>query len=178
MATVRVVGSRVCRCHFGRHGAWPSFPENALRRLGWAPISSICRMQISDSMTKRKDYASEAPYHPVRIQLGSALLGISAALLVAYAMVSKQHWILERLIELLLLESLLVMKWGAPAIPWKQIGACILAVWVLHVVFHCLGEHVSALLYLAADHVIDFVCVFGFGRHWVKCGYIPLSANS
>ena len=74
MARVRVVGLRVCLCHFGRHGAWSSFPRSAL--------------------------------------------------------------------------------------------------------IHFLGEHVFVLLFLAADRVIDFVCVFGFGRHWVKRGYIPLGANS
>jgi hypothetical protein len=74
---------------------------------------------------------------------------------------------------ILWLAAVLVIKWVAPAIPWKEIFLCFMAILFIQFGF----EYIGWALALATEKFIEFVCVAVFGAHWVKCGYIPQPTN-
>lgn len=68
------------------------------------------------------------------------------------------------------------MKFMATRLPWMQLGIFALTIIVVHFIIELLTQSFPPLFFIG-DLVIPSICIFGFGRHWVSKGYIPLSSN-
>lgn len=114
-------------------------------------------------------------FFPIRIKRGMALLSLLTSFL-AYNF-SSEIWLRSAFIPLLIVASLLVIKWAAPKLPLIEISKCAATLICIHFVTHYLMENVSILFHFIGDLFIEFVCVYLFGRYWEQRCYVPSWAN-
>lgn len=112
-------------------------------------------------------------YYPKKIWL--ATLGLALALIcLGYqgAIGREINWGL--VVPLLLIYSVIVIKFAAPDVPWAQVLLCCASVLLVN----CVADWINwPPGYLIADLIVEIALVFGFGAHWVRCKYIPFWAN-
>jgi len=112
-------------------------------------------------------------YYPIRIQIGT--LGIAAALVyLSYRGMNGQSVTWGLVVPCLIVYALLVSKWAAPEIPWREMLACCILVLLIHYVADWIDWPPG---YLVADKIVEMVLILGFGASWVRRKYLPWCAN-
>ncbi|PTN32678.1 hypothetical protein C6366_16070 [Desulfonatronum sp. SC1] len=119
---------------------------------------------------------SEPPFYPRAILLTVITQTLPVLGIALYFLISGNnnfHWLIPAMLGV----ALVGMKFAAPRIPWFQLALALGAVFVTSSALDLLALKVSPLFFLAGNVSIPVICVLGFGRYWVSCGYIPRWSN-
>lgn len=115
---------------------------------------------------------SNPPYSSLGVKI-AAILALWSALLIGVFVT----WTWS--IPAALVVSMFGIKlFGARRIPWSQVLLASVLLAGMHFLIEEAAIH-SGLppIIKIGELLFPIVCVFGFGRHWVKQGYIPREAN-
>lgn len=115
---------------------------------------------------------SKPPFRPIAVFLTTLAVLLTAAGFGVHSLKGGGTSSFEYLLPTLFVIVLVGMKLAAPRIPWLQVTALVVVVFIIHLV----AEHFIPLM-LVAERVIEAVCVLGFGAYWVAKGYLPRESN-
>jgi hypothetical protein len=116
---------------------------------------------------------SKPPYSSTGIRIATVLALISAS--VVGVGFSAWPWAIPTAVVVGLMGVKLL---GAKSIPWLQVVLASGSIVLVHVLVEELVMHTGFVpLIKLGELLFPIVCVLGFGRHWVKRGYIPAEAN-
>lgn len=125
-----------------------------------------------NSMTDRQP----APLSQLALRV-TGIVVVSSLALSAFLFIRTGVTIFEWLTGIMAIEVAIGMKCAAPRLPAAQSLALIVAIVSTLAICQFLAFNVSPLFLFAGKVVVPFLCVWVFGRYWVKKGYIPKWAN-
>ncbi|MDN7998167.1 hypothetical protein QZN00_13525 [Burkholderia multivorans] len=94
-----------------------------------------------------------------------------------YAIKTGSNEIYHYLIPVCLVVVAIGMKFSAPRLPWAQVGLLAVSIIAVHFVIEKLVPSFPPIFFVG-DLAIQGICILGFGRFWVRKGYIRSSMNN